>query len=254
MATPGRKVGSSLAELLQQAETVSREGDLVEAERLYRQILDRSPANIEAWMGLGSVLSDPPEQAACFEQVLQIDPYHQEAAARLQQLQVDRPVPSPPEALECAFHPGIQTVLRCSECGRPICTRCARPYQVGQLCPLCVQKRRLPLYQPKASHLLLAFGATFLMAALFGLAAALLARWLWFLLLLAGPMAGSFLAQAALLAGGRHRGPAVQIAAGIAAAGGSLVGGMLLVPSIWANPFFLLYVGLAIASAVAWLR
>ena len=37
----------------------------------------------------------------------------------------------------CYRHPGRETRLSCSECGRPICVECSRDAAVGQKCPEC---------------------------------------------------------------------------------------------------------------------
>lgn len=254
MTLPRPKPGTSLSDLLREAGAAARAGDRSEAERLYRRVIDRSPANVEAWLGLGTVLEEPERKAECFQRVLEIEPQNPEAAASLERLRAVLPAVPPVEMLECAFHPGTATVLRCSQCGRPICMRCARSYPVGQLCPLCVQGRRPPYYQPSALNLVLAGAATLVVSGLLGLAAALVVPWFWFLGLIAGPIAGSLLAQVALVAGRRHRGPAMQIAVGAGTLLGGLLVGWLVFPSLRMDLFYLLYVGLAVASTVTWLR
>jgi hypothetical protein len=44
----------------------------------------------------------------------------------------------PEEKLYCTFHPGRETLLRCSRCGRPICTSCARQTPTGYRCKECI--------------------------------------------------------------------------------------------------------------------
>ncbi len=41
------------------------------------------------------------------------------------------------EATTCYRHPGRETRLSCSSCGRPICVECSRDASVGQKCPEC---------------------------------------------------------------------------------------------------------------------
>lgn len=45
------------------------------------------------------------------------------------------------EAPRCYRHPGRETLLSCSSCGRPICPSCATHAAVGQRCPECAGGR-----------------------------------------------------------------------------------------------------------------
>ena len=42
----------------------------------------------------------------------------------------------------CKRHPSVETRLACSNCGDPICGRCAVPSPVGQKCPACAKQAR----------------------------------------------------------------------------------------------------------------
>ena len=44
---------------------------------------------------------------------------------------------SAPEALHCYRHPGRETLVRCTQCDRPICPSCMRQAAVGFRCPEC---------------------------------------------------------------------------------------------------------------------
>jgi membrane associated rhomboid family serine protease len=44
---------------------------------------------------------------------------------------------------DCYRHPGRETALSCSNCGRPICPECMTPTPVGQRCPECVGRTRV---------------------------------------------------------------------------------------------------------------
>ena len=44
-------------------------------------------------------------------------------------------------AVPCADHPDVETRLRCSRCGRPICPRCGVRTPVGMRCPDCAGTR-----------------------------------------------------------------------------------------------------------------
>ncbi len=52
-----------------------------------------------------------------------------------------------PPTLECAFHPGRETSLRCGRCGKPICVKCIVQTPVGARCKECAQVRALPTYR-----------------------------------------------------------------------------------------------------------
>jgi hypothetical protein len=40
----------------------------------------------------------------------------------------------------CSNHPGVETRLKCSNCGTPICPRCMVATSVGQKCPACARQ------------------------------------------------------------------------------------------------------------------
>ena len=242
--------GNTLDDLLREAGAAARTGDLSEAERLYRRVIDRSPANVAAWLGLGTVLVEPGRKAECFTKVLELDPGNADAAASLERLRAV--LPAAGEKLYCAFHPKVETVLRCSQCGRPICVRCVHPHAVGQLCPICVRERRPLYYQVRVVPLLLAGGAALVLAALLGWAATYVAATGVVLSILSGALVGSVIAQAALRAGQRRRGVAVQITVAVCILLGSLAGGAAL--SMDHIISFLIYVAIAVGSAVAWLK
>lgn len=42
---------------------------------------------------------------------------------------------------ECAFHPGRETAVSCSSCGKPICPDCMTPTPVGMRCPECSREK-----------------------------------------------------------------------------------------------------------------
>src|SRR6266852_6387289 len=41
----------------------------------------------------------------------------------------------------CYRHPGRETSVACSNCGKPICTDCMTPTSVGMRCPECAGQR-----------------------------------------------------------------------------------------------------------------
>jgi hypothetical protein len=44
--------------------------------------------------------------------------------------------------LTCAFHPKIETQLRCNRCGKPICIKCATHTPTGYRCPECIRSQQ----------------------------------------------------------------------------------------------------------------
>lgn len=63
---------------------------------------------------------------------------------------------APRHRLYCANHPTVETLLRCSKCDKPICSRCGIRTPVGIRCRECAQLRRPPSYMVGVEHYLLA--------------------------------------------------------------------------------------------------
>ncbi len=60
-----------------------------------------------------------------------------------------------PEQPDCYRHPGRETLVRCSNCERPICTSCMTQSPVGVRCPECAGGRRgLGAVAPRAGEAL----------------------------------------------------------------------------------------------------
>jgi membrane associated rhomboid family serine protease len=51
-------------------------------------------------------------------------------------------LPAAPQIEHCYRHPGEETLVHCTRCGRPICPRCMIPAPVGHHCPECVAEAR----------------------------------------------------------------------------------------------------------------
>jgi len=76
---------------------------------------------------------------------------------------------------ECAFHPGRETGVSCSSCGKPICPDCMTPTPVGMRCPDCSREKTRVVRmntqpdQPVVTMTLIAINViVFLIAALSG--------------------------------------------------------------------------------------
>ncbi len=71
--------------------------------------------------------------------------------------------------MRCATHPGVETALRCSKCGKPICPKCMVETPVGARCPQCARLYRLPTFQVNTRYLLRAVGVGLGTAIIYGL-------------------------------------------------------------------------------------
>ncbi len=81
-------------------------------------------------------------------------------------------------ALRCANHPNVETHLRCSRCGKPICVKCVIQTPVGGRCRPCANLKKAPI--------LVVSPARYAKAAAFGLGAALIGGVIW------GSLGGAF--------------------------------------------------------------
>ncbi|MHB1293711.1 MAG: hypothetical protein ACYC4R_01820 [Anaerolineae bacterium] len=174
----------------------------------------------------------------------------------------------PTSVMYCINHPRTETLLRCSRCLRPICTRCAIRAPVGLRCPDCARIGRSPLYVLQPQHYVVA-GVVALALSLVG--GALIPYFgLWIAFFLSIPV-GGIIAEAVMRAIRGKRGRPVQIITAAAIALGALAG-----PWVWpvlqagtlavlpsdplaflvatAKISSLLYAALAISAAVARLR
>ncbi len=169
------------------------------------------------------------------------------------------------EVLYCSFHPHVETRLRCSKCGAPICPRCAVQTPVGFRCPQCVRSQQAVFYT--------ATSLDYVIAAVVGLVASIVAAFIMgrvgiFLALFLGPLAGGAIAEVARWATGRRRGRWMWLVVSGCIVAGALVAAFypflffLFTPRPLASlPLSMLfrldliiYVALAIGTAYARLR
>ncbi len=117
-----------------------------------------------------------------------------------------------PAALEetrCSYHPEVETRLRCSRCGKPICPRCGVRTPVGLRCPDCAGVRGLPSYATGASVLARAAGAGLVVALVVGIVWGVAPAWAFYLAL----ALGFGVAEAMAWASNDKRGRDLQIVA-----------------------------------------
>ncbi|HHX43504.1 MAG TPA: hypothetical protein GX714_05890 [Chloroflexi bacterium] len=130
----------------------------------------------------------------------------------------------PQEIIYCVNHPRTETLIRCSRCLDPICTKCAIRTPVGLRCPTCARRGRSPLYvlapQDYPIIAIVALAVSLVAGALATQAG------LFFTVFLSIP-AGGIIAEAVLRAR-RKRGRPVQIITGVCIALGALAGPVVL--------------------------
>jgi hypothetical protein len=112
---------------------------------------------------------------------------------------------SGPSAVRCSYHPDVETMLRCSRCGKPICPRCGVRTPVGLRCPDCagVAGQVGPM---GLDRIVRAFGSGLLVAVPVGVFWAFAPAWGFYLGLLLGFAGAEMVARAVP---GR-RGPEMQ--------------------------------------------
>lgn len=122
---------------------------------------------------------------------------------------------------ECAFHPGVETGVRCTECERPICPKDMVSTPVGYKCRECAKPVRTALQYVKPRQW--AIGAV--VGLVVGLGGGFLLGWVlgfgfWFAYLGFGLLVG----EAVRRGTGGHRTPGVAALAGTCAFLGGVIG------------------------------
>src|SRR5688572_24635531 len=92
----------------------------------------------------------------------------------------------PTGQVPCSYHPNVQTGLRCTRCGTPICPQCAVRTPVGLRCPECAGVRGLPTYATPGTSLAKAVAVSLLTAVAFALLFAWIPQWNFYLSLALG--------------------------------------------------------------------
>jgi len=72
--------------------------------------------------------------------------------------------------MKCAYHPDVETNLRCGKCDKPICPKCMVQTPVGARCPDCAKLYKLPTYRVSTKYYLIAVGTALGMAIVCGIA------------------------------------------------------------------------------------
>jgi hypothetical protein len=273
------------SELIRRGQAAARIGARDQARRYLCRAVELAPGRADGWLALAAVEDDPEEKIACLQTVLSLDPENDEALLGLEMLRElqaspaaaqqpgdemeaviaeasrrleqavgpasDGKTPLDDDVLYCANHPGVETVLRCNRCGKPICTRCAVPTPVGYRCRECVGQQRAvyftggPVDYVVGGVISAVLGgiastvATMLRAGFFGL----------FFAFILGPAVGVGIAEVVRWAVRRRRTPYLWLAVAIGMIVGSLPAILLLLLGL--NLYSILTVGLFLALAIS---
>ena len=134
----------------------------------------------------------------------------------------------------CSYHPSVETRLRCSRCGKPICPRCGVRTPVGLRCPDCAGVRGLPTYATGTNVLARSAAAGLAVALPVGLLWGYAPDWGFYLAL----ALGFGVAEAMAWASNAKRGRDLQLAALAIVALGLLVSRVVLAQRLgitWAH-------------------
>lgn len=230
---------STLEELLRQGAAATRVGETEVAREYFARATELDPTSIQAWLGLSGVVDGLADKQAYLMRVLALDPDNAEAQTTLDWLQRKEesssarfkenvggaPESDTPETeravITCAYHPTVETLLRCNRCGKPICPRCAVLTEVGYRCPECIRNQQSLFFNARLSDYPVAVVVAGTAA---GLAALLLVQTGFLIALFVSVAVGGLIAEFVSRVLGRRRGRYIWIAASGAIIGGGLLG------------------------------
>lgn len=278
---------SNPTELIQRGQAAARVGLREEAREYLRRGVQLAPDNVNAWLDLAGVENDPAAKAECFETVLRLDPGNVDAQLGLEMLQhdsrhdeqlalaredelesviaqasrqLDQAVGPPPAdeiplddgVLYCANHPGVETVLRCNRCGKPICTRCAVQTPVGYRCKQCVGEQQATFYTGGTTDYVIGGVLALVLGGIASYIVTILGAW--FIALILGPTIGIGLAEVVRRAVRSRRSRYLWLAVAAGMVIGSLPSLLVSMGSLWRLIAYILFLVLAIGAATARLR
>lgn len=176
--------------------------------------------------------------------------------------------------LYCTNHPNVETLLRCSRCNRPFCTRCLVRTPVGFKCKECLNIQQAGFYTATAADYVVA-GIIGLFASMIGGGIAVFISRIFLLLaIFYAPAAGGAISEAigrvihnrrgrylwvvacaAFLVGSVMGAAFLPIASALLFGRGISLGALLLAPiSTFFNLGFLIYLALGIGTVYARMR
>jgi len=121
--------------------------------------------------------------------------------------------------LYCANHPTVETHLRCNNCGKPICPKCAIATPTGYRCKECVRSQQ-KLFETAQWFDYLTAGITALVLSFVG---SLIIPCLGFFVLILAPIAGVIIAESCRFIINKRRSKRLYLTIAITTALGSLL-------------------------------
>jgi hypothetical protein len=151
----------------------------------------------------------------------------------------------------CANHPGVETAVSCSDCGKPICPDCMVAAPVGMKCRECARQPRSARVTLRGGRGVRAAAAAFGGGTIAGLLVAYTGIGLGFLTLILGFVVGLALGRLTLRASGYYRAPVTGWIAAAGAAWGYLLAIGLIAAAGERIPAFAL-LGMLVAAYVCY--
>ena len=157
--------------------------------------------------------------------------------------------------MRCATHPGVETGLTCSKCGKPICPRCLVQTPVGARCAQCARSK-LPAF--------ILTPGDYVKGILAGLGVAIVCGILWYFIrwfipymvffnLLVAAGIGYGIGQAMSYSVNRKRGLILKTVAGICVLVAYIIGNQMILPGqfiVGFNLFNILAIAIGVYLAV----
>lgn len=146
--------------------------------------------------------------------------------------------------LYCAYHPGVETALRCNRCEKPICIKCAIRTPTGYRCKDCVRGQQKLFETAEWYDYVTGFIVGGILSTIASFLVSLIGFigiWGIFLMVAAAPTAGVAISEVIRRVTRRRRSQSLFITIGIGVALGILP--MTLISLLSGNWFGLLYQG-----------
>ncbi len=190
-----------------------------EKTAVYKRVLEINPDNEAAQAGLAQAQGGPSdafEQSRDWLETVTASPARKETpvetkpepAVEISETAVSSPTNVGVESAEddfdlvCYRHPNRETALRCYNCGKPICIKCANKTPVGYSCPDCIRDLQKNYYTATLLDYIIAIIIVVPLSAV----AAFFLRLIGFFTFFVSPVVGTLIGRIVFWAVRRHRG------------------------------------------------